>query len=150
MQSYLVINSPWQSASNSSRWSFSGAEDRVLQSCLDQLDEFSAPDVEDRWTATVVFGFLDHGADEIRRAWTAEGAERLAELLPDELADVRGDIEQRLAARLAEADVEPEVPAPAPLGRHGQGLRRPKPTARQDIAAQLEHGDDRASTDPEK
>jgi hypothetical protein len=74
---------------------FSGNDDRILRDCLDELDDFIAPNGADRWTAAVVFEENPVGAADALRAWTPDGARRLAQLLPDELADLREDIEAR-------------------------------------------------------
>jgi hypothetical protein len=102
VRSYLILNSPWQGTGNRSWWSFSGAEDRALRNCLDRLDSFATAELEDRWTAAIVFGFLDRGPLKRERAWTIEGAMTLAELLPESLADLRDDVVGRFANRVAD------------------------------------------------
>jgi hypothetical protein len=104
MRSLLRINSPWQGTGNAQDWSFDGSDDRDLRDCLAQLDAFTVPDPTDRWSAAAVhfevdyegqgFGALGH---DFRPAgqWNRAGALRLAELLPDALADLRDDLRSR-------------------------------------------------------
>lgn len=107
MRSRLILNRPWQGTGNRSEWSFTGADDLILRESLDRLDAYVAPDASDRWTAALVFGFLDGKRHRITtaerisdaRAWTLDGALALAEMLPDELDDLRGDLEQSFRAR---------------------------------------------------
>lgn len=102
VRSYIVLNSPWQGTGNRSRWSFSGNDDAALRACLERLNDFRTPDPTDWWTAAVVFYFSDPEiVPRPEGAWTAEGALKLAELLPDDLADVRDDLIGRFANRAA-------------------------------------------------
>lgn len=104
MRSFLTINRPWQGTGNSSHWTFSGRDERDLADCLDRLAEFATENVDDRWTAAIVFGpeealrarfrgyrkWLNSNIPE--RAWTIDGALALADLLPDTMADLRTDL----------------------------------------------------------
>ena len=86
-------------------WYFSGADDLALRACLATLDDFIAPNPEDRQVAALVLR-LDEQENPARRdtcigAWTAEGALTLAELLRDEFTDVRSDPIGRFAHRNA-------------------------------------------------
>jgi hypothetical protein len=104
MRSVIRLNSPWQGTGNAEIWSFDGHDDRELRDCLAQLDAFTVDDPTDRWTAAVIhydvdydgqgFGALEHDFRPSAQ-WNRAGALRLAELLPDALADLRDDLESR-------------------------------------------------------
>jgi hypothetical protein len=103
-------------------WTFSGAEGRLLRDCLDQIDGFlTEPPLEvwdrhalrhviedqDRWRAAMLLwpdepserGRVSVAAVRADAAWTAAGALRLAEILPERLDDVRADILARFSSR---------------------------------------------------
>ena len=114
MRSRLRFRSQSGGAHWSEPWSFSGADERALRDCLDQLGDFltAAPaehhelregpgwDEEDRSTAAMVLYAVEpealgrHWSAPFRAdaAWTAEGAIKLAEILPERLHDLRADI----------------------------------------------------------
>jgi hypothetical protein len=103
MHSYLLLNTLGAPATECSWWSFSGAEDSALRDCLEQLDEFVVTNPSGRWSSPVVFGMVGAGRRfgtlpepiTFENAWTAKGARRLADLLPDAFSDVREDILNR-------------------------------------------------------
>jgi hypothetical protein len=112
MQSFLRLNQPWQGTGNASTWRFSGADERALRDCLDQLDRFTAERVGDRWTAVIVYGPADQRGRVSRRgrkldvspgtperAWTIDGALALADLLPESLADLRAELVESFTRR---------------------------------------------------
>jgi hypothetical protein len=107
MGSFLILSSHGRDAGNTSEWSFSGAEDLELRGCLDRLGDFVASG-PDESTAAIVFGSTDNNygrpmqgraLKNRERAWTVEGALRLAEILPDSLANLRGDLRRRFSHR---------------------------------------------------
>jgi len=114
MRSRLTLRSPSNGTGWQDLWAFSGADERALRDCLDQLDAFAiAPPVErwdparhrtvidakDRWAAAVLLhpghDRRDLSPDPAEAAWTADGARHLAELLPESLNDLREAILQR-------------------------------------------------------
>ena len=101
MRSFLILNTPWRGTGNRSEWTLSGADDRALRKCLDQLAGFVAADTDDRWTAALVFGFSGSPPNEDRRAWTLDGALALAAMLPDSLDDLRDELLESFTARKA-------------------------------------------------
>jgi hypothetical protein len=116
VRSRLVLRSRSNGTIWESKWNFTGADERELRACLDQLDEFTAPDPKERW-AGMKKGWVFEGdrwaspmvlfpddpsfkwpeVPPADGAWTAEGALRLAELLPDTFADLRNDILTRFS-----------------------------------------------------
>ena len=106
VRSVLEIRSPSNGTGWRDSWTFSGADDRLLRDCLEELAEYATePPVTkaDRWRAAMVFSDNDRalsvGIDaapstEIR-AWTSDGALRLAEILPARLASVHDAIIRR-------------------------------------------------------
>jgi len=108
VRSILEIRSPSNGTGWADRWTFSGADDRVLRKCLEDLAEYvTEPPVTkaDRWRAAMVFsddekavhiGINAAPATEIR-AWTSDGALKLAEILPARLSSVRDAIIRRFA-----------------------------------------------------
>ena len=73
-------------------WNFSGAEDRIIRDAIEALGDFRAYP----GTAAILL-FEEEGGLPGREswpigAWTLAGALRLAELLPDKMADVRAGI----------------------------------------------------------
>jgi len=108
-----MLNRPWQSAGNRSSWTFTGRHEQAVRACLDQLSAWTTEDVDDRWTAAIVYGPVEMnprfrparkpGAPPVppECAWRIEGALALAELLPESLADVRDDLIASFAARHA-------------------------------------------------
>jgi hypothetical protein len=118
MGSQLVLRSPSDGTGWEDSWAFSGRDESALRDRLGQLDEYLtqapserwAPDraspvieADDRWLAAMLL-FADDvyserfGVSAVIRAeaaWTAEGARRLAELLPEALGDLRAGIQQR-------------------------------------------------------
>ena len=78
-------------------WNFSGVEDRIIRDAIEALGDFQTYP----GSAAVVL-FEEEGGSPARPAWpigawTRAGALRLAELLPDELADVRADLRDHYA-----------------------------------------------------
>jgi hypothetical protein len=119
MPSLLILNTPWQGTGNREIWEFSGADDKALQDCLDQLDAFAVADPEDPWSAAIAYAFqgqsrywlakrpgrsttigASYGA---HRGWSLDGAMALADLLSERLSDLRADLLARFSARVAEA-----------------------------------------------
>jgi len=107
MRSILELRSPSNGTGWRDSWTFSGADDRLLRDHLEALAQHvtEPPTESDRWRAAMLFsdddGALRMGinaapAGEVR-AWTAEGALQLAELLPERLGDVRDAILARFA-----------------------------------------------------
>ncbi|MDA0167894.1 hypothetical protein OJ998_02260 [Solirubrobacter taibaiensis] len=102
----LEIRSPSNGTGWADRWTFSGADGRLLRDCLEELAEYATePPVTkaDRWRAAMVFtddenalrlGLGAAPRSEIR-AWTSDGALQLAEILPARLASVRDAIIHR-------------------------------------------------------
>jgi hypothetical protein len=95
MKSRLILNSPWRGTGNRSYWSFSGKDDRELRACLEALDEFRTDEFDDRWRAALIFYFADRYKGPPEAAWTIHGAQRLPDLLPESLADLRDDLFSR-------------------------------------------------------
>src|SRR5947208_7108809 len=112
MRTLLVLRSPSEGTGWQETWSFSASDDHVLRSHLDGLDAFQvAPPEEDwdlkrghtiegdRWATAMLL----HPDDRIEgvllppaeAAWTAEGALRLAESLPERFDDLRAAIYAR-------------------------------------------------------
>jgi hypothetical protein len=92
----LVLRHPWKQPPET-WWTFSGAEDRIIRGAIEALDDFQAYP----GSAALVL-FEEEGGSPTRPtwpigAWTRAGALRLAELLPDELADVRADLSHHYA-----------------------------------------------------
>jgi hypothetical protein len=121
VRSKLVLRSP----SNGTGWAdtrtFSAADDRALRDCLAQLSDFITDppaerwdkrrhrrviDADDRWKAAMLLypdepserGKSSFEPQRPEAAWTAVGALRLAELLPDRLDELRADIIARFGA----------------------------------------------------
>src|SRR3954471_8847432 len=100
MRSYLLLNRPGEPATKCSWWSFSGAEERAMRNCLEQLDEFVITNHNGRWSSPLIFGRVGEGRIygalpepiTFERAWTARGALKLSDLLPEGFSDVREDI----------------------------------------------------------
>lgn len=122
MRSHLILRSPNQGTGWSDDWVFSGRDESALRDCLEQLDAYLTPaprerwdprkhgrviEADDRWLAAMLL-FSDDVYDNRHRAaatviqaesaWTATGAQHLADLLPDELSDLRVGIEQRFGS----------------------------------------------------
>ena len=108
MRSILEIRSPSNGTGWADRWTFSGADDRVLRKCLEDLAEYvTEPPVTkaDRWRAAMVFSDdenavhmgIDAAPSTEIRAWTSDGALKLAEILPARLSSVRDAIIRRFA-----------------------------------------------------
>jgi len=97
-------------------WSFSGSEATALQAELAKLEEFRVPDpqwhwdakthqevctADDRWLAAMILypGERSEWAGlripPAEAAWSSAGALRLAKLLPETFADLKGDILKR-------------------------------------------------------
>ena len=121
MRSQLVLRSPNKGSGWEDNWAFSGRDESVLQDHLGQLDAYvtSAPvepwdskqhqrviEADDRWLAAMLLftddvyskRFSSLTVIQAQTAWTAEGARHLAELLPDELSDLRDGIERRFGS----------------------------------------------------
>ena len=96
MRSKLVLRHPWKQPPETV-WEFSGREDQLIRDTIEALSQFSAyPGV-----AAVVL-YEEEGGDPARPtwpigAWTRPGGLKLAELLPDELADLQTDLRQHYA-----------------------------------------------------
>jgi hypothetical protein len=101
MQSFLILNRPWQGTGNASEWTFTGADEKALRGCLDQLSAFETRDVEDRWRAAIAFGSGSAWRGTPERGWTIDGALALADALPVSLADLREDLIASFALRKA-------------------------------------------------
>jgi hypothetical protein len=108
----LRLNSPWRGTGWFETWTFSGKDGRTVRDCCLQLDTFSVEDPEDRGQAAVVLYWIDFAGQSdyqvgpnppVAGAWNIEGAARLADLLPDSLADVRDGIRARFADAPADA-----------------------------------------------
>lgn len=116
MRSELEVRSPNQGTGWADSWTFSGRDESTLRDCLAHLDAYLTPapiehwnpkkhrrviEAEDRWRAAMLL-FTNEEYDrqhapeiQAERAWTVDGALHLAELLPDDLADVRDGIQRR-------------------------------------------------------
>lgn len=119
MRSHLVLRSPNQGTGWSDSWAFSGRDESTLRDHLQRLDAYltQAPierwepkkhtriiDAEDRWLAARLLypedqysrsGYPEPAIIQAEAAWTATGARHLAEVLPDELEDLRTGISER-------------------------------------------------------
>jgi hypothetical protein len=115
----LELRSPASGTGTGETWTFSGADGRALEACLLELDAFAVDpplvryslkdgyeiEGDDRWRAAMQRWSPDMtptrwvvgGPRRAEAAWTAEGALRLAELLPERLDDLREDILARFA-----------------------------------------------------
>jgi hypothetical protein len=95
VRSTLILHHPWREPQQTV-WYFSGADDAALRGYTEGLAEFIASDPDDRSVAALVLNNDDQenpGRSGHRiGAWTAAGAIRLAELLPESFSDVRQDI----------------------------------------------------------
>ena len=135
VRSFLILNRPWQGTGNASEWTFSGADERLLRDCLDQLASHSTDQVEDRWEAAIVFGPVvastelsrservsasAWGYGTPRRAWTIDGALALAGLLPESFGDLREDLTRSFVRRKAgwQGDATTPRQPPSPGWRH--------------------------------
>jgi hypothetical protein len=123
MQSALELRSPSAGTGWSETWTFSGRDEQMLRDCLSALDPHATPGPEerwdshrraysvvgdDRWQAAMLLFAIDpawqaHGwslpaSRQAEAAWTADGARRLADMLPEALADLRAAIRQRFGA----------------------------------------------------
>jgi hypothetical protein len=106
VRSVLEIRSPSNGTGWADWWAFSGADDRLLRDCLEDLAEYTTePPVTkaDRWRAAVLFSDddkavhmgIDAAPSAEIRAWTSDGALHLAEILPARFASVRDAIIRR-------------------------------------------------------
>ncbi len=118
MRSELVFRSPSNGAGWEESWQFTGRDESVLHGCLAQLDRYLTPvpverweglhqhviEADDRWLAAMlVFPENVRGINhryvhpqfQADQAWTKAGARRLAEILPEELADLQASIKHR-------------------------------------------------------
>jgi len=99
----LQLFSPWRGTGWGETWTFSGKDGEVVRDCCMQLDSFAVDDHADHWNAVVVLSWIDFPeqpagngpAPPVAGAWNIAGALRLAELLPETLADVRGALVDR-------------------------------------------------------
>jgi hypothetical protein len=114
MRSVLVLRSPSHGTGWEERWSFRGNDERVLRDRLAELDAFQVePPLEtwdlkrghviegDRWAAAMLL-WPDEAARRVfpspaECAWTAEGAVRLAESLPETFGNLRAAIYARFS-----------------------------------------------------
>jgi hypothetical protein len=117
MRSLLVLRAPSNGTGWQGQHAFNGADEHALRDCLDQLVAFTTPapverwdsrkhgrviEAECRWTAAMLLYadepyVLDRTVEPVsaEAAWTADGARRLAELLPERLDSLRTDIRAR-------------------------------------------------------
>jgi hypothetical protein len=100
MRSTLILHHPWREPQQT-LWYFSADDDATLRGYAEQLAEFEAADPDDRNEAALVLR-NDNQENPTRSdhrigAWTAAGATKLAELLPESFSDVRNDIVRLLA-----------------------------------------------------
>jgi hypothetical protein len=127
MQSALELRSPSDGTGWAETWTFSGRDEQILRDCLLALDPHATPAPEEpwdgqrhaysvvgdeRWQAAMLLFAIDpaweaHGwslptARQAEAAWTADGARRLADMLPDALGDLRTAIRQRFGAANAD------------------------------------------------
>jgi hypothetical protein len=120
IRSQLVLRSRRDGTGTEDWWTFSGRNESVLRDHLAQIDAHSTPppveqwdrkhgptiEAKDRWQAAVLL-FADgvysqrlYGSDiQAEAAWTAAGARQLAQILPEELWDLRQNIEQLCSLR---------------------------------------------------
>jgi hypothetical protein len=117
MRSLLILRSPAHGTGWQEQWAFSGTDDRILRDHLARLRAFEvdAPDESwdlkhghrfqgNRWVAAMLL-HPDESSDDpllpppAEAAWSAEGALRLADLLPDRCADLRAAIYARFRVR---------------------------------------------------
>jgi hypothetical protein len=111
------LRSPSDGTGWEESWALSGHADSMLRGYLAKLDRYLTPaplerweqtklviDTNDRWMAArLLFPEDVRGANlrfahpqfRAEQAWTAAGARGLAQLLPDELADLRTSIARR-------------------------------------------------------
>jgi hypothetical protein len=110
MRSRLELRSPSDGTGWASTWTFTGRDEGALRDCLAHLDRY-ATDVpwegwdakkhkgvvraKDRWQAAMLLYALDGGPLIAEKAWTAEGALALTEMLPPNLDDLKADIHAR-------------------------------------------------------
>lgn len=119
MRSQLVLRSPNHGTGWSDSWALSGSDESVLRDCLGRLNAYLTPaplerwdprklarvvEADDRWRAAMLL-FSDelyaqmHYANapviQAESAWTVAGAQHLADMLPDELGDLRAGIFER-------------------------------------------------------
>jgi hypothetical protein len=122
MRCTLDLRSPSNGSGWGETWALSGTDERMLRDALDQLDDFLTEpplevwdrhafrrviQAEDRWRAAMLVWSEEQAeqrytsSEDLRaeRAWTAEGALALAELLPERLADLREAIRARFTTR---------------------------------------------------
>jgi hypothetical protein len=120
VRSILELRSPSNGTGWGDTWTFSGTDDRLFRDCLDGLAEHATePPIErrtrqktshvatksDRWRAALLFSDDDkalrvgiNAAPRAEaRAWTSDGALQLAEVLPEQLGDLRDAIIERFA-----------------------------------------------------
>jgi len=118
VRSQLVLRSPNNGVGWEDNWAFSGRHESVLRDHLAQLNEYLTPaplepwdskqhqrviEADDRWLAAMLLftddvyskRFSIEPVIQAETAWTVEGARHLAELVPDELSDLRDGIERR-------------------------------------------------------
>jgi hypothetical protein len=121
----LELRSPSNGTGWSETWTFSGSDERLLRDCLCELDEFTTePPLEvwdshafrrvirtgDRWRAAMLLWPDEPRArtavafdDQADAAWTAYGALRLADVLPERLNDLRNALRARFSAFSSES-----------------------------------------------
>jgi len=122
VRSQLTLRSPNDGTGWEDSWDFTGGDESVLRDCLGRIHAYLTPapterwdpkqhrrviEADDRWLAAMLL-FADEmsparllgGATVIQAeaAWTVNGARQLAQLLPDELGDLRSGIEERFGA----------------------------------------------------
>jgi hypothetical protein len=121
VRSALELRSPSNGTGWCETWTLSGVDDRLLRDCLQQLVEFATKPPtevwdhhamrhlvrdEDRWRAAMLLwpdepserGRVSFEPRRAEDAWTAAGALRLAEILPERLDDLRAAILVRFSA----------------------------------------------------
>ena len=117
-----MFRSPQRGAGWEDSWALSGRDESVLRGCLGRIEANLTPaplerwdskqlqrviEADDRWLAAMLL-FADEVYDkrfdpvesviQAEAAWTVEGARQLAQMLPDELGDLRASIEQRFGS----------------------------------------------------
>jgi hypothetical protein len=117
MRSRLALRSPNQGYGWGEPWTFTGRDERILRDCLAALDEFATHAPGEHWdwktqrnvihagdrSLAVMLLYPVEAKEDIHSpvqpeaAWTADGALRLADLLPDAFDDLRQAILRRFA-----------------------------------------------------
>ena len=100
MRSKLILRHPWKQPPET-WWYFNGRDDRVLRDYAERLGTFTTPNPDDRHREALVLRDDEQANPSsdgsLVGAWKSDGALKLAELLPDEFADVRASITDHFA-----------------------------------------------------